>query len=64
VFLALGESQIMLAESLENPDDKKQLKDLAVQSFRHTLELDPKNGQARKYLDRLTPKQAPIQPPP
>jgi len=63
VFMALGESQVMLAASLEDPADKKQLKDLAVQSFQRTLELDPKNVQARKYLDRLSAKAQPSQPP-
>jgi tetratricopeptide (TPR) repeat protein len=59
VFMALGESQIMLAESLKDPADKEQLKDLAVQSFQRVLELDPKNEQARRYLDRLKSKDQP-----
>ena len=59
VFMALGESQIMLAESMKDPDDKEQLKDLAVQAFQRVLELDPKNEQARRYLDRLKPKDQP-----
>jgi len=59
VFMALGESQIMLAETLEDTDNKKKLKDSAVQSFQRVLELDPKNEQARRYLDRLKPKDQP-----
>ncbi len=57
VFFALGEAQIMLAASLKDPDDKNQLRDLAVQAFQRTLDLDPKNAQARKYLDRLILKE-------
>lgn len=53
VFFALGEAQIMLAASIADSDDKNQLRDLAVQAFERTLELDPANAQARKYLDRL-----------
>ncbi len=53
VFFALGEAQVMLAASIVDSDDKNQLKDLAVQAFERTLELDPANAQARKYLDRL-----------
>lgn len=63
VFMALGESQVMLAASLDDPGDKKQLKDLAVQAFQRTLELDPNNVQARKYLDRLTQKEPSAQVP-
>ena len=56
VFFALGESQIMLAASIDDPDDRNQLRNLAVQAFQRTLELDPGNAQARKYLDRLKSK--------
>lgn len=58
VFFALGEAQVMLAASLKDSDDQKQLRDLAIQAFERTLELDPANAQARKYLDRLKPKDA------
>ena len=51
VFLALGEAQIMMAASLADPDDRNQLRNLAVQAFQRTLELDPGNEQARKYLE-------------
>lgn len=60
VFLALGESQIMLASTLTDPDDRNQLKNSAVQAFQRTLELDPGNAQARKYLDRLNFKNLPL----
>ncbi len=56
VFFALGEAQIMLAATLADPDDKNQLKNLAVQAFQRTLELDPSNEQARRYIDRLSSK--------
>jgi tetratricopeptide (TPR) repeat protein len=57
VFFSLGEAQIMLAASLTDSDDKNQLRDLAVQAFQRTLELDPTHAQARKYLDRLKSKE-------
>ncbi|MBI3811996.1 MAG: tetratricopeptide repeat protein [Nitrospirae bacterium] len=57
VFFALGEAQIMLAASLADSDDKNQLRNLAIQAFQRTLELDPANAQARKYLDRLKSKE-------
>lgn len=53
VFLALGEAQIMLASTLADPDDRRQLTAGAMEAFQRTLELDPKNAPARKYLDRL-----------
>ncbi len=56
VYFALGESQIMLAASLTDSDDKAHFKDLAVQAFQRTLELDPGHAQARKYLTLLKSK--------
>ncbi len=56
VFFALGEAQVMLAASLPDSDDKIRLRDLAIQSFQRVVELDPKNAQARQYLDRLKSK--------
>ena len=53
VFLALGESQIMLSSTLTDPAERNQLKNLAVEAFQRTLKLDPSNGQAHRYLDRL-----------
>ena len=53
IFFALGEAQIMLAATLTDPDQQVQLKKSAVESFKRTLELDPQNSRARKYLDRL-----------
>jgi tetratricopeptide (TPR) repeat protein len=64
VFLALGEAQVMLAASRTDAAEKNHLKDLAVESFQRTLELDPKNEQARRYLDVLSAKNAPVQAPP
>ena len=63
VFFALGEAQIMLAATLADPDDKNHLKDLAVQALQRTLELDPSNEQAHKYLDRLRSKDSPTHSP-
>lgn len=57
VFFALGQSEIMLASTLEDPSDRQQLKELAIHAFQRTLELDPNNTQARKYLDRLQSKE-------
>jgi cytochrome c-type biogenesis protein CcmH/NrfG len=57
VFLALGESQILLASSLTDPDDRAHLMESAEESFRRVLELDPANEEAKSYLARLlTPK--------
>lgn len=53
IFFALGESQVMLAATLNNADDRNQLKRMASEAFQRTIELDPKNDQARKYLTRL-----------
>jgi tetratricopeptide (TPR) repeat protein len=62
IFLALGESQVLLAASLSDPNERQQLIAMAIQAFQRTIELDPKNAQARKYLDRLnSEKNAPIQ---
>lgn len=62
IFLALGESQLLLAASLSDPNERRQLIAMAIQAFQRTVELDPKNAQARKYLDRLnSEKPAPTQ---
>jgi tetratricopeptide (TPR) repeat protein len=63
VFFALGEAQVMLAASLTDSDDKHQLKDLALQAFQRTLELDPNHARARRYLDILSSKNTPGQVP-
>lgn len=60
VFLALGESQVMLASTLTDPAERNQLKNSAVQAFQRTLELDPSNVQARRYLNRLNSKNLPL----
>ncbi|MBI3802145.1 MAG: tetratricopeptide repeat protein [Nitrospirae bacterium] len=53
VFFSLGEAQVLLAANLDDPEERQQLIAMAMESFQRTLELDPKNTQARKYLDRL-----------
>jgi len=53
VFMALGESQVLLAAELPDPEDRKLLQQKAIESFQRTLELQPKNEKARKYLERL-----------
>jgi tetratricopeptide (TPR) repeat protein len=54
VFLALGESCILLAATLTDHNEREQLKAAAIQAFQRTLELEPHNPSARRYLDRLT----------
>lgn len=62
IFLALGESQVLLAASRSDPKERQQLIAMAIEAFQRTIELDPKNAQARKYLDRLnSEKTAPTQ---
>jgi len=56
VFLALGEAQILYAATLTDAGQQRHLKDAALESFQRTLELEPSNAQARKYVDQLTPK--------
>lgn len=53
VFMALGESQVLLAAQLPDPEDRKLLQKKAIESFNRTLELQPKNEKARKYMERL-----------
>ncbi|MFQ5579941.1 MAG: tetratricopeptide repeat protein [Nitrospiria bacterium] len=53
IFLGLGESQIMLASELNDEKDRDLLKLRAIESFKRTLEIDPKNDTARQYLERL-----------
>lgn len=65
-FLALGEAQILLAATLTDANDRRQLKNAATESFQRVLELEPSNGQARGYLDKLTRGRAvtpPLAPP-
>jgi len=60
VFLALGESAIMLASTVSSQEERDQLRDLAVEAFQRTRDLDPANAQAREYLDRLQSKDLPV----
>jgi tetratricopeptide (TPR) repeat protein len=59
VFLALGESEVMLASGIDDADQRASLLNGAKEAFQRTLELDPKNAQAKKYLERLAPKTPP-----
>lgn len=61
IFFALGESAIMLASSLTDPIDRNKIKDLAVQAFERTVQLDPRHVKARHYLERLNPQAPSIQ---
>jgi tetratricopeptide (TPR) repeat protein len=53
IFFALGESSILAAANLNDPQDRDQLKKMASDAFQRTIELDPKNTAARKYLAQL-----------
>ena len=53
IHLALGESQILLAASLTDADERAHSTSAAVEAFQRVLELDPKNADAKAYLDRL-----------
>jgi tetratricopeptide (TPR) repeat protein len=53
VFFALGESQVLLAASLDDPRDRADLVAAARESFQRVLELDPKHAEAKAYLERL-----------
>lgn len=53
VFFALGESQVLLAATLDDPRDRASLVAAARESFQRVLELDPKNSDAKSYLERL-----------
>jgi tetratricopeptide (TPR) repeat protein len=57
VFFALGESQVLLAASLDDPRDRADLVAAARESFQRVLELDPKHAEAKAYLERLEPRQ-------
>jgi tetratricopeptide (TPR) repeat protein len=62
VFLALGESEIMLATQIDDPDRRASLLKGAKEAFQRTIELDPKNAQAKKYLEDLKSKAPPKKP--
>jgi len=59
VFLSLGEAQILLAATLTDVNEQRELRDAATQAFQRALELEPSNAQARRYLDQLSPKSPP-----
>jgi cytochrome c-type biogenesis protein CcmH/NrfG len=54
IYMAFGESLILLASSTEDPDKLAQIKNSAIDAFQHTLDFDPGNAKARKYLETLT----------
>ncbi|HSG04781.1 MAG TPA: tetratricopeptide repeat protein, partial [Nitrospiria bacterium] len=53
VYLALGESQVMLAATVGSSEGRAQLLAGAAESFQHALDFDPENESAKAYLDRL-----------
>jgi tetratricopeptide (TPR) repeat protein len=59
VFFALGESSILAAATLHDQSDRDQLKKMASDAFQRTVELDPKNERARRYLARMNSQNAP-----
>lgn len=70
IFFALGESAILAAANLNDPQDRDQLKKMASEAFQRTLELDrnsrengavTRNAQAQKYLARLNSQSSPQQ---
>jgi len=63
VFLALGEAQVLLASTLTDRSEQRELKNAAVEAFQRVLELEPTNAQARRYLDQLSLGRAPAPPP-
>jgi tetratricopeptide (TPR) repeat protein len=58
-FVALGESLILLAGTLEDPADITGLRESAVDAFQQALEIEPKNEKALSYLEKLNPAGAP-----
>lgn len=59
VFFSLGETHMKLVETLKDPDERNRFKEMAADAFQWTLQLDPKNAKARKYLARLNAADAP-----
>lgn len=63
VFLALREAEVMLATSLTDSGEKRQLRNPAIENVERTLQLDPGNARARKYFARLRSTNAPAEVP-
>lgn len=59
VFFALGESTVMFAATLTDPVKRDQAKAFAADAFQRTVDLDPKNDRARRYLAQLHEKPPP-----
>ncbi|MHB8481961.1 MAG: tetratricopeptide repeat protein [Nitrospiria bacterium] len=53
IYFILGKSEILLAAQTSDPDERKQLKNSAIEAFQHTVTFDPSNRAARDYLNRL-----------
>ena len=60
VFFALGESEILWAATTKDAEKKKELLEEAQGAFQQTLDLDPKNERARKYLEVLKGGGSPV----
>lgn len=56
VYLALGESQVMLATTVGDSEGKSELLAGAAEAFQHALDFDPDNDVAKTYLNRLKKK--------
>jgi hypothetical protein len=49
----LGKSEVLLAAETKDPNEREDLRLSAISAFRHTLEFDSDNQEAKRYLDRL-----------
>jgi cytochrome c-type biogenesis protein CcmH/NrfG len=58
IYMAFGESLVLLADSTEDTTKIAQLRNSAIDAFQHTLDFDPGNAKARKYLEALKVKGA------
>ena len=53
IYFILGKSEVLLAAQTSDPDERKQLKNSAIEAFQHTITFDPSNKTARGYLNQL-----------
>lgn len=53
IFLALGQSQVLLAAQLDDDEHRKILRKRARESFERVLELTPDNEMAKEHLAQL-----------
>jgi len=56
IYMAFGESLVLLAASTEDTTKIARIRNSAIDAFQHTLDLDPGNAKARKYLEGLKVK--------